>query len=455
MTSNETENRSITMRIKSDIMRRNEYVYKKTTTSQNGRKRQLLHVSSRREILIKVLMTIFLVSFFGFIYTLFFMVNILSEVDNESTGNNVQMFDHLGHYNNITSPKQEIWSSIISLPLTAYIEEPLKLGKPLQIREKNNLRKIIYGSKTQSCQDLQNRLPVDNPKELDNIFGPNVGKLSSLYPIRYEYASVACPVDADPFLPWIHDVFLNKDATHVEFVAHNKRRCRSDPSSFMEDLQNLEPQVAIMQSVSVKRIQMPRDNQDGDGTNNNHDNSNNKTASSYRYRLASIEEADDDGRETRFICQFHTPIIRHNNLDGDVDGQQKNIGKKVIGETLSVFPYNYEHANYRKGNNKSKPMLSRPKNNNKDKDSIHNENIWNSILHFRCPVPEFLREELQHKNRNNHNNHNNMISRSIYIDLVPIRTPAREKNEGYCPQLLTSSSFNATEEWGTNHILPR
>jgi len=409
-------------------------------------------VSSRRENFIKVLMIIVFVSFFGFICTFFFMVNIFSEADNESTGNNAQMFDYTGHYNNIPSPKQEVWSSIMLLPLTAYIETPLKVGKPLKIRENINLRKIIYGSETH-CQDLQNRLPVDNPKELDNIFGPNVGKLSSLYPIRYEYASIACPVDADPFLPWIHDVFLNKDATHVEFVAHNKRRCRSDPSSFMEDLQNLEPQVAIMQSVSVKRIRTPRDNQNSNGTNNNHDNSNNETASSYRYRLASIEEADDDGRETRFICQFHTPIIRNNNLNGDidvdVDGQQKNIGKKVIGETLSVFPYNYEHANYRKGNNRSKPMLSRPK--NKDKDSIHNANVWNSILHFRCPVPEFLRDKLQHKN----NNHNNIIGPSIYIDLVPIRTPARETNEGYCPQLLTSSSFNATEEWGTNHILPR
>jgi hypothetical protein len=189
---------------------------------------------------------------------------------------------------------------------------------------------------------------------------------------------------------------------------------------------------------------------------NNDKNNKETTTRSYRYRLASIEEADVDGRETRFICQFHTPrIIRHNN---DV------IEKEILAETLSIFPYNYEHANYQKGGKlrNSKPMLTRPKD-SKDIHGTHNENVWNSILHFKCPVPDFLKDKLIQDNNNtdndnsssNNNNNNNNDNDMIYMDLVPIRTPARETTEGYNPQLLSLSSFNATEEWGTNHILPK
>jgi hypothetical protein len=33
--------------------------------------------------------------------------------------------------------------------------------------------------------------------------------------------------DADPFLPWIHDVFPTDDGKLIQFVAQNKRRCLS------------------------------------------------------------------------------------------------------------------------------------------------------------------------------------------------------------------------------------
>jgi hypothetical protein len=426
--------------------RRNKH--NKQQRRQQQQQQQLRRVSSsssRWQIgIIKILMIIIgFISFLGF----FFLV-YLSEVHN-----NDQHDESTFNINLIMKPApppRRRHSKNIMLPLTAYIEEPMRIDKPLPIRKKPNLRKITYGT-IQSCHNnqdnnnnnIQDILPVDHPIELDNKFGPNVGTLFSLYSLRQEYANISCPVDADPFLPWIHDVFLNTDGTYVEFIAHNKRRCRSDPSSFMDDLTNLEPQIAIMQSVSVKRI-IP--------DNNNGNNSNYTETTSYRYRLASIEEADDDGRETRFICQFHTPIIRNNNNNDNKQQQQQNIiiEKKILAETLSVFPYNYEHANYRKGGKRSKPMLTRPKD-SKDIHGTHNENVWNSIIHFRCPVPDFLKDKIiKERNNNNDNNNNNMI----YIDLVPIRTPARETNEGYNPQLLSSSSFNATEEWGTNHILP-
>jgi hypothetical protein len=295
-----------------------------------------------------------------------------------------------------------------TLPLTAYIEEPMRIGKPLPIRKNPRLTKIIY-PQVRSCKDLQNKFPVDHGAEMDHKFGPNVGILQQMYPLRAEYAKF-CPVDADPFLPWLHDIFPTQDGKFVEFVAHNKRRCRTAPS-YHSDLSNLEPQVALMQSVSVKRIV----------SNLNVEK---------RYRLSSYDEADYDGRETRFICQFHSISIDNK--------------KTVSGETLSVFPYNYEHANFQK--KKSKPMLTRPK----DKDDVHgahNEQIWNSVLHFRCPVPPKLRSIVA--------DGSSVVNDipSIYIDLVPIRTPARETREGYCPPWV-ESLFDPEKEWGSKHVLP-
>jgi hypothetical protein len=296
------------------------------------------------------------------------------------------------------------------LPLMAYIEEPLKLGKPIPVRNSSRLRKVTYPN-IFSCRDLQNHLPVDHPIEMDEKFGSNVGTLLELYGFRDEYAFF-CPVDADPFLPWLHDLFPSSTGEFIEFIAHNKRRCRTAPE-FQDDLANLEPQVSLMQSVSVKRLE---------SSPHGH---------APRYRLSSTEEADEDGKETRFICQFFSrdPIERN--------------GKRILGETLSIFPYNYEHANHQKTN--SKPMLTRPK----DKDDIHgahNEQIWNSVFHFRCPVPKHLQSTVS--------TGSTVVGGipSIYLDLVPIRTPARETREGYCPQV--GSTFDFKKEWGSNHILP-
>jgi hypothetical protein len=311
-----------------------------------------------------------------------------------------------------------------SLPLTAYLEPPLQKGTPLPIRTNIQLEMYTYPN-VQSCQDLQNSLPVDHPIEADHRFGPNVGGILPLYPLRKEYVP-NCPVDADPFLPWIHDVFPSVDGEFIEFIAHNKRRCRTAPS-FSEDLQNLEPQVAIMQSVPVKRLtpaelaQMVPDWT----TQNNH---------THRYRLASLEEADEDGRETRFLCQFHS-------LMPTDDG---NVEKVVLGETFSVFPYNYEHANFRKSRTPH-PMLTRPED-DQDTHGAHNEQVWNSVLHFRCPVPFDLKSSVQ--------SGESVVQNvpSIYFDLVPIRTPPRETREGYCPQV--PSTFDPKKEWGDAHVLP-
>jgi hypothetical protein len=312
-------------------------------------------------------------------------------------------------------------------PLTAYIEQPLPKGKPLPARTKPHLTRITYDS-VQSCRDLQNVWPVSHPIQLDYKFGSNVGNnIFPMYPRRNEYAEI-CPVDADPFLPWIHDVFTSRDGRFVEFVAHNKRKCRSKPS-YADDLMNLEPQVALMQSVPVKRLT----DSELIGLLSSDYPYNQNSSITHRYQLTTLEEADKDGRETRFICQYFKAWKTN-------DQQWEKL---VLGETLSVFPYNYEHENFRK--EKSHPMLTRPKNSS-DKHGVHNEQIWNTILHFRCPVPD----ELQDLLRDGSFVMNEIPS--LFMDLVPIRTHARDDREGYNPYV--ESSFNPKDEWGDNHVLP-
>ena len=325
------------------------------------------------------------------------------------------------------------------LPLQAIVETPalsnlasLKNNytytKPLPLRTNSQLHAYTYFQDVHSCDDLPNGWPVDHPSELDTKFGPNVNDLGSLYDHRQEYAQEACPVDADPFLPWIHDYFPTADGQFIDFVANNKRRCRQDPSAFGKDIDNLEPQVALLQSVSVRRISK----EDLESVNIPDDWK--PTKGEQRYRLSSIPDADEDGKETRFLCHFHT-------LNGKME-------KVFVGETLSVYPYNYEHANYqhRRGQ-RPNPMLTRPSH-PKDSSGIHNEQIWNAVLHFRCPVPNLLQKMVAEGTTV----HSGIPS--LYVDVVPIRTPPREGIFGYNPYHLDVSTFNPVEEWGPMHVLP-
>jgi hypothetical protein len=326
------------------------------------------------------------------------------------------------------------------LPLQAIVEEPplsslanrgnnYTYTKPLPLRTDSLLHTYTYFQNVHSCDDLPNGWPVDHQQELDKKYGPNVNNLGSIYEKRQDYAQEACPVDADPFLPWIHDFFPTADGQFIEFVANNKRRCRQDPSAFRKDIDNLEPQVALLQSVPVQRV-----SREELESLNIPDEWKIFAKGEQRYRLSSIPDADEDGKETRFICQFHT-------LNTHMD-------KILVGETLSVYPYNYEHANYqhRKGQ-RPNPMMTRPSDPN-DINGIHNEQIWNAVLHFRCPVPSHLQQ---------------MVAEgttvyagipSLYIDVVPIRTPPREGIRGYNSYHINGSTFKPVEEWGSMHILP-
>ena len=211
-----------------------------------------------------------------------------------------------------------------------------------------------------------------------------------------------------------------------------------------------------MQPIPVKRI---NDNNDllrgGKGRSMWSDAINSKNHSlvspderytSPRYVLAeSLNDADEDAKLTRFICRFHTVVLE--------EERNSKLRQVILGETLSNYPYNPEHANYLKRG--SKPMLT-------SLEQGHDEQIWNSVYTIRCPVPDL---------RDGPTNLTSIIASgksisqpngvpSIYVDLVPIRTPVRRNEEGFGMPGVSKSSdrspmFDPKVEWGADHILPR
>jgi hypothetical protein len=263
--------------------------------------------------------------------------------------------------------------------LTLYMEEVDQNSwnvKPLPKRTSRaeDLEKVEY-PEVNSCSKLPEQWPVDQ------------------FP------------DKDPFLPWLHDVFATSDGKFIQFVAQNKRRCRTGTTPpDQETLKHMQPQASLFQHVAVKRV-------DGDKET--------------RYRLSSHEEADEDGMVTRFICRF------------------KPSGK----ETLSVYNTNYEFASYRK---RHRRMFS--------PEGRDNKFIHTTQLIFQCPVPEDLVETIR--------SGSSVVDdyATLFVDIVPIRTPPRygPPNQFFPPyykefQLEESAAdvFDADIEWGKDHILPR
>jgi hypothetical protein len=330
-----------------------------------------------------------------------------------------------GNQGNIDDDKDK------GMPPDFYIPMPLRTSTP------EDLIKYEY-PKLQTCRDLPARLPIDRGLEFDKNGIEN--------PTPLDYPSLEapfCPVDLDPFLPWIHDVFPAVDGTRIEFIAQNKRRCKTG-KNFRKDVERLTPQVALLQPVSVQRIDEPTAQQlapelwkdDGDGS-----------SVMPRYRLAPYEEASPDGMWTRFICRFHTTDFE--------------TGKSVLlNETLSQYPFNYEFVGYRK----NKPHLLTPR--GKDTNLF-----WTSTLLFSCPVPNHLQSRIKDEST--------ILSDgtpTLFVDVIPIRTSPRygslelyftEEMAGpkkewaigkYDPFLKNTSSsniFDAAKRWGPNHVLPR
>jgi hypothetical protein len=334
------------------------------------------------------------------------------------------------------------------IPPDFYIPLPLRTIAP------EYLQRLEY-PKFQTCRDLPAKLPVDRGFEIDPSTGHprirNVGQEPT--PDNYpQLEAPYCPVESDPFLPWIHDMFPAVDGSQIEFIAQNKRRCKTG-KNFRKDLHRLEPQVALMQSVSVQRIHdevaqtMAPELWHPKRPQNQHPTTTDKpTMPTPRYRLAPYEEASPDGKFTRFICRFHVTNFEKTPVPEQV----------MVGETLSTYPFNYDFIAFRK----DKSHLLTPK--GKDTNLF-----WTSTLRFACPVPEPWRE---------------VIARGLtilsdgtptfHVTVVPIRTspryglpemyftddmagPSRTwKRDGLWLHPNQTIGFDAAKRWGNRNVLP-
>ena len=284
----------------------------------------------------------------------------------------------------------------VGRPAKFYVPLPLREGTP------DDLHMFDYGHRLKYCNDIPAKLPVDRgygkyvANNVNNKDTFSSGKLDV-----WEEAREGCPVNADPFLPWIHDLFPNKNGSMIHFIAQNKRRCNSGKAHW-EDIHALEPQVTIMQPISVKRINELTARKLAPTLWSTDDNDDAITKND-RYVLAPHEEADLDGMFTRFICRFRAMSY--------ISGQAPEL--IYVGESLSTYPYNYEFVNYRKDTGDLSMLTP------KGKD---NAMFWQAQLRFDCPVP-------------NNGNLRSIISSgesvlsdgtpSVYVDVVPIRTAPR------------------------------
>jgi hypothetical protein len=299
--------------------------------------------------------------------------------------------------------------------------EPL----PLRLHKPQDLRKVVY-SKIRYCNQIPSALPVGKRSVDGHVW--NIG--DDPLPVNYTEEELPfCPVDADPFLPWIHDLFLDLDGKRVQFIAQNKRRCKTG-TNHGNVLEHMQPQVALLQPVSVQRISEDEAQRIAPELGE----SSIQSKAQQRYRLSTFQDASADGKYTRFICKFHTSSPHSQRIE--------------LGETFSEYPFHYELAAYRKKRANRGLLTSKGKDNAK---------FWTSTLLFSCPLPEEakpLAAAALEANRN---------TPMFHVDIIPIRTPPRflvsTMEEGYyLPAELVGSkhmgSFDPARAWGSNHVLP-
>jgi hypothetical protein len=329
------------------------------------------------------------------------------------------------------------------------IGTPPKFYMPLPLRKTTpeDLLKFEY-PKLQTCADLPAKIPVDRGLEIDTSGQPIIRNVGG-EPTPDNYAILEapfCPIEADPFLPWIHDMFPSVDGSSIEFIAQNKRRCKTG-KKHRKDVKRLEPQVALLQPVSIQRI----DDEEAQRLAPELWHPESKATHAPRYRLAPYEEASPDAMFTRFICRFHT-----------TDFTQDQPRSLIIGETLSTYPFNYEFISYRKG----MPNILTPK----GKDA---HIFWTSNLRFSCPVPEEWKGRVAAGSTILNDG-----TPTLHVDVVPIRTsPRYGSHELHFTEELAgprvswaagrrhmfpsnsndtkSVEFDPLVRWGDRNVLPR
>ena len=225
----------------------------------------------------------------------------------------------------------------------------------------------------------------------------------------------------DPFLPWIHDYFVRQEeepqhggaaSAVVQFVAQNRRRCETGEGKETV-MKYWEPQMALFQSVPVHRVAK-------------HNNSSSNDAQGFEYRLGSgVYNNATNVAETRFLCHFH----------------DENSASEM---TFSRSNIPYEYVNWRK--HKGEPMF------NTAGGDVHRFEF--SQLLFMCPIPTRFRKDLIGLTSSS------SPRNKIWLDIIPVRSPARRdqwwlSKEQVGPEYWKALPyFNATEEYGADHVLP-
>lgn len=285
--------------------------------------------------------------------------------------------------------------------------------------------------------------PRDGRASKESLFSIEYPHVSSCRALPSQWPIDTPPVDLDPFLPWIHDVFPSPDGSSVVFVSQNRRRCyngqrmmrkgevlpkgviphKTDVHLDYEKNYFMRPQSALFQHVPVRRVEDAGGGGDAGGEGD---------PAEPRYRLASHEDADEDGVETRFVCRFKA-------YDPDA-----SPSLSIVGYTLSRHVVDYDYHTYRKGYKASATEAG-----------YDNHMIWQSQLLFECPVPQEYRERVSLGDT--------VVDdyATLYVDVVPIRTaprytPPREflqPRYGFKGDL--ENLFLPDIEWGRDHVLPR
>ena len=177
----------------------------------------------------------------------------------------------------------------------------------------------------------------------------------------------------------------------------------------------MRPQSALFQHVPVKKVTVDDESADDEP----------------RYRLASHEDADPDGMETRMICRFK----QFDSTTGKLS---------IVGYSLSAFEVDYDYHTKRKGYLRSATA-----------EGFDNHMIWQSQLLFKCPVPSEFHEEVR--------SGDTVIDdySTLFVDLIPIRTPPRytPPKEFFPPRYNFQGNienlFVADKEFGKEHVLPK
>ena len=132
----------------------------------------------------------------------------------------------------------------------------------------------------------------------------------------------------------------------------------------------MRPQVSLFQHVPVKKISVTEEDREIDETIDGTNGASMKEEP--RYRLASHEDADPEGMETRFICRFKS-------FDPNAT---PNLS--IVGYTLSQFEVDYDYHTYRKGYLRTATEAG-----------YDNHMIWMSQLLFKCPIPPTFQDKVR------------------------------------------------------------